>query len=91
MILTILEYVCIIIGGLILLSFIYFCIIWPIYDYLYSQYMYYIKHSVFEYDKSLVGFFFNQGKYITFEEYKNKYGCYPDKIKWYKFKCYNPW
>ena len=91
MILTILQYICLFIGGLVLLSFIYFCIILPIYDYIYSQYMYYIKHSAFEYDKSLVGFFIHNGKYISFEEYKKKWGYYPKKIAWYKFKCYNPW
>ena len=54
--------------------------------------MYYIKHSAFEYDKSsIVSFFFPNGKYVSFEEYKKKWGYYPDKIKWWKFKCYNPW
>ena len=92
MIWTILEYTCLIIGGLTLSSIIYFSIIYPSYDYLKSQYMYYIKHSAFEYDKSsFISFFLPHGKYISFEEYKNKYGNYPNKIKWWKFKCYNPW
>lgn len=92
MILTILQYICLFIGGLVLLSFIYFCIILPIYDYIYSQYMYYIKYSAFEYDKSsIVSFFFHNGKYVSFEEYKKKWWYYPKKIVWYKFKCYNPW
>lgn len=92
MIWTILKYACLVIGGLVLSSIIYFSIIHPIYEYLQSQYMYYIKHSAFEYDKSsIVSFFFPNGKYVSFEEYKKKWGYYPKKIAWYKFKCYNPW
>ena len=91
MILSILKNICLIVGGIVLLVILYFTIIDPIYRYLESQYMYYIKHSVFEYNKSLVGFFFPHGEYISFEEYKKKWGYYPNKIKWYKFKCYNPW
>jgi len=91
MIWTILQYICLIIGGFTLCSIIYFTIINPTYRYLKSQYMYYIKHSAFLYNKSLVGFFFPHGKYISFKEYKKKYGYWPKKINWYKFKCYNPW
>ena len=91
MILSILKNICLIVGGIVLLVILYFTIIDPIYRYLKSQYMYYIKHNAFEYNKSLVGFFFPHGEYVTFEEYKKKWGYYPKKIAWYKFKCYNPW
>lgn len=91
MILSILKNICLIIGGIVLLIILYFTIIDPVYRYLKSQYMYYIKHSAFEYNKSLVGFFIPHGEYISFEEYKKKWGYYPKKIAWYKFKCYNPW
>lgn len=92
MILSILKDFCLIVGGLVLLFIFYSLIIYPICKYLKSQYMYYIKHSAFEYDKTnLVSFFFPHGEYVTFEEYKKKWGYYPKKIAWYKFKCYNPW
>jgi len=92
MILTILKDLCLVVGGIVLLIILYFIIIDPAYEYLKSQYMYYIKHSAFEYNKSsIVSFFFPNGKYVSFEEYKKKWGYYPKKIAWYKFKCYNPW